>query len=105
TTVGVVAESDENTLMRPLFSATNTRPSGEKRTAVGLARPLNATVSAKPAGTAADATASAGSAGLAGSNAPTSANAAMTRTDEDIRPPRGCRPVAVKQNLPRQRGR
>ncbi len=33
------------TLIRPLFSATNTRPSGAKRTTVGLVRPLKAVVS------------------------------------------------------------
>src|SRR4051794_4929423 len=36
--------------MRPLFSATNTRPSGAKRTAVGWLSPLNTVVSAKPEG-------------------------------------------------------
>ena len=106
TTVGVVAESDENTLMRPLFSATNTRPSGEKRIAVGLVRPLNWVVSVNPAGTAAEAVASPGRAGLAGNSAPTSANAAMTRTaDDDGRPPRDCPPLAATQSLPRPRGR
>jgi hypothetical protein len=34
--------------MRPLFSATKTRPSGEKRTIVGALRPVIATVSWKP---------------------------------------------------------
>jgi hypothetical protein len=51
-TVGVVALRLLYTMMRPLFSATNTRPSGEKRTATGLIRPLSATVSWKPEGTA-----------------------------------------------------
>jgi hypothetical protein len=44
-----------NTLMRPLFSATNTRPSGEKRTAVGNVRPPRATPSVKPDGSVAGA--------------------------------------------------
>ncbi len=47
-TVGVVAERLLNTLMRPLFSATKTRPSDAKRTAVGLTSPLSATVSWNP---------------------------------------------------------
>ena len=41
--------------MRPVCSATNTRPSLAKRTTVGLVRPLNAVVSWKPAGSAAPA--------------------------------------------------
>ena len=48
--VGVVSESDEKTLISPLFSATKTRPSAAKRTTVGLVRPLNEVVSANPAG-------------------------------------------------------
>src|SRR5262249_25178591 len=42
-----------NTLITPLFSATKTRPSGEKRIEVGLSRPEKTTVSWKPLGTAA----------------------------------------------------
>jgi hypothetical protein len=48
--VGVVSVRESNTLMTPRFSATNTRPSGEKRTTVGFWRPLNTTDSWKPAG-------------------------------------------------------
>ena len=43
-----------NTLISPLFSATNTRPSGEKRTAVGIFSPLNTVVSVKPCGKGSD---------------------------------------------------
>src|SRR5215203_6965899 len=50
--VGVVSENDEKTLISPLFSATKTRPSAEKRTTVGFVRPLNAVVSTKPLGSA-----------------------------------------------------
>ena len=93
--------ADENTLMRPLFSATKTRPSGEKRIAVGLVRPLDLAVSVNPGGTAAEAVASPGRAGLAGSSAPTSASAAITLTaDDDGRPPRDCPPLAATQSLP-----
>ena len=46
--VGVVSPRPSKTLMLPVFSATKTRPSGEKRTAVGGLRPLNAVVSWKP---------------------------------------------------------
>ncbi len=52
-TVGVVSERLSKTLITPLFSATKTRPSEAKRTTVGLVRPLKATVSWKPLGTAA----------------------------------------------------
>ena len=48
--VGVVSCSDENTLIRPLFSAMNTRPSGAKRITVGFVSPLKATLSLNPAG-------------------------------------------------------
>jgi hypothetical protein len=51
--VGVVAVRLANTLITPLFSATKTRPSGEKRIEVGLSRPEKTTVSWKPLGTAA----------------------------------------------------
>ena len=44
------AVSESNTLTTPRFSATNTRPSGAKRTAVGLVSPLNVIDSWKPAG-------------------------------------------------------
>ena len=43
-----MSPSPSKTLISPLFSATNTRPSGEKRTAVGWVRPLKAVVSWKP---------------------------------------------------------
>ena len=90
-----------NTLISPLFSATNTRPSGEKRIAVGLVRPLNWVVSVNSAGTAAEAVASPGRAGLAGKRTPTSANATMTRlADDDTRPPSGCLPLAVTPEPP-----
>jgi ribosomal protein S7 len=46
----VVAERLAKTLMRPLFSATKTRPSGEKRTAVGNVNPEKTTDSENPAG-------------------------------------------------------
>ncbi len=49
--VGVASFRLSNTLMIPLFSATKTRPSAAKRTAVGLVRPLKTTASWKPAGT------------------------------------------------------
>ena len=48
--------------MRPLFSATNTRPSGEKRTAVGSVSPEKTISSWKPGGSDA---AAAGCAALA----------------------------------------
>ena len=38
-TVAVGSERLSKTLIRPLFSATKTRPSGEKRTAVGFVNP------------------------------------------------------------------
>ena len=47
---GDVSVSESNTLMTPRFSATNTRPSLAKRTAVGFVRPLMTTDSLKPAG-------------------------------------------------------
>src|SRR3954468_10171044 len=62
-TVGVVSVRLSKTFTRPLFSATTTRPSGAKRTAVGAVSPLNATDSVKPAGTAAASTSSAVAAG------------------------------------------
>jgi len=46
---GRVGQSS-NTFTIPLFSATNTRPSGEKRIAVGRVRPLNTTSSTNPGG-------------------------------------------------------
>ena len=49
-TVGVVSVRLSKTLMRPLFSATNTRPSGEKRTAVGWVSPLKTISSWNPGG-------------------------------------------------------
>ena len=52
-TVGVGSVRLSKTLIRPLFSATKTRPSGEKRTTVGLVRPLKTTVSWKPLGSVA----------------------------------------------------
>jgi hypothetical protein len=48
--VGVVAERVAKTFMKPLFSATKTRPSGEKRTAVGSVNPERTTDSENPAG-------------------------------------------------------
>jgi hypothetical protein len=48
--VGVVAERVAKTLMSPLFSATKTRPSGEKRIAVGCVSPENTADSVNPAG-------------------------------------------------------
>jgi hypothetical protein len=39
-----VSASEENTLTMPLFSATNTRPSGENARLVGAARPANGNV-------------------------------------------------------------
>ena len=50
-TVGVVSERLSKTLMSPLFSATNTRPSEANRITVGLVSPLKTVVSTKPAGT------------------------------------------------------
>src|SRR5262245_45402591 len=49
-TDGVGSVRLSNTLIRPLCSATNTRPSGENCTAVGWLRPLKTTVSWKPDG-------------------------------------------------------
>ena len=49
--VGVGSPRPSKTLIRPLFSATNTLPSGANLTTVGLVSPLNAVVSWKPAGT------------------------------------------------------
>ena len=51
--------------MRPVCSATNTRPSLAKRTTVGLVRPLKAVVSWKPAGSAAPAEPGAPATGIA----------------------------------------
>jgi hypothetical protein len=48
--VGVVAERSAKTLMSPLFSATKTRPSGEKRTDVGCVSPESTMDSENPAG-------------------------------------------------------
>ena len=48
TTVNVFVEMFGKSLMSPLFSATITRPSGRKRTVVGLVSPLKTTVSEKP---------------------------------------------------------
>src|SRR5215210_4755648 len=46
--VGVGSESPSNTLIRPLFSATKTRPSSENSTFVGLERPPSTTSSRNP---------------------------------------------------------
>ena len=48
--VGVVSERLSKTFSIPLFSATKTRPSVEKRTFVGFVRPEKTTESEKPAG-------------------------------------------------------
>ena len=50
--VGVWSLTPLNTRIRPDFSATNTRPSGAKRIAVGLVSPLQATLSLNPVGSA-----------------------------------------------------
>ena len=44
----MVSPSPSKTLISPLFSATKTRPSGEKRTDVGWVTPEKAVVSWKP---------------------------------------------------------
>jgi hypothetical protein len=44
-TVGVESNRLSKTLIRPVCSVTNTRPSGAKQTTFGLVSPLNATVS------------------------------------------------------------
>ena len=54
--VGVGSARLSNTLIRPAFSATKTRPSGAKLIAVGSVRPLQTTDSVKPGGAAAAAT-------------------------------------------------
>jgi hypothetical protein len=46
----MVVERLAKTLMSPLFSVTKTRPSGEKRTAVGWVSPENTMDSENPAG-------------------------------------------------------
>ena len=46
----VESVSESNTLTRPLFSATKTRPSEAKRTAVGLVSPVNTVRSENPGG-------------------------------------------------------
>src|SRR6266540_1217746 len=69
--VGVGSSSESNTLIRPLFSLTNTRPSGENTTFVGLDKPLKTTCSLKPVGTTA---ACAGASGTAISAAGTNSN-------------------------------
>ena len=48
--VGVGSVRSSKTLMRPLFSATNTRPSLANRTAVGCSSPAKTTDSSKPLG-------------------------------------------------------
>jgi hypothetical protein len=48
--VGVVSLRSSKTLTTPARSATNTRPSGEKRTAVGWLSPLKTVVSENPGG-------------------------------------------------------
>ena len=53
--VGVVSVRLSKTLIRPFFSATKIRPSGEKRRAVGFESPLNTTDSWNPGGSAAPA--------------------------------------------------
>ena len=45
---GVVSVRLSNTLIRPLFSATKTRPSGEKLNCVGFVKPPNTTSSWNP---------------------------------------------------------
>ncbi len=50
--VGVGSLKLSNTLMRPLFSATNTWPFGAMRTAVGTVRPLHRTLLWKSGGSA-----------------------------------------------------
>jgi hypothetical protein len=52
-TVGVVSLRLSKTLMRPFFSATKTRPSLAKRTAVGVLSPLKRLDSWKPLGSVA----------------------------------------------------
>ena len=49
-TSGCVSDSESNTLISPLFSATKTRPSEAKRTAVGLVSPENTVRSENPCG-------------------------------------------------------
>jgi hypothetical protein len=49
-TVGVVSVRLSKTLIRPLFSATKTRPSEANRMAVGFVSPLKTTLSWKLAG-------------------------------------------------------
>ena len=51
--VGVVSLRLSKTLMTPRFSATKTRPSPAKRTAVGSINPLNTVDCEKPGGCAA----------------------------------------------------
>src|SRR5256885_5361959 len=65
-TVGCVSDRLLKTLMRPLCSATNTRPSGAKSTTVGAVRSWKTTVSWKPEG---------GGGGGAGKHAASSADA------------------------------
>ena len=48
--VGVVSERLSKTLIRPLFSATKIRPSGENRKVMGLVSPLKTADSRKPDG-------------------------------------------------------
>ena len=47
----MVSVTPSNSLIKPLFSATNTRPSLEKRTAVGWLSPVNTVFSENPEGT------------------------------------------------------
>src|SRR5919106_3800566 len=69
-TVGSVSERLSKSLMMPLFSATNTRPSGENSTTVGYSRPSKTTESWKPGGSGGGAGGGGGAAGAPPPHAP-----------------------------------
>jgi hypothetical protein len=85
----VVSSTVSYIWMVPRFSATKTRPSGAKRTAVGLTRPVNAVTSANPSTSVPAADAVAGTPAIAAaSSSATAAPQVRTRLAAAARRPR-----------------
>src|SRR5919202_4499297 len=84
--VGVVSERLSKTLIKPLFSATKTRPSLENLTVVGWVRPLITVDSVKPEGSVDAASAATGGskAKRIAAKATAAAKAANTPKDREV---------------------
>jgi hypothetical protein len=94
-TSGDGSDKLSKTLISPRFSATKIRPSAANWTAVGLVRPLRATVSRKPGGSVAAAAVGVGLSDVA----PTTSVAATSRTVARGRAP-ARRMVPMRSQLP-----